>query len=137
VAIGVISTAAYAALYLTLRSVMGSVAANAVALTVTAVANTAANRRVTFGVRRGGRASMLRDQAAGLAALGVALAITTVTADVLAVVAPHAGSSVELAVLVAANASATVVRFILLRAWIGRDAPRLINPTIERTSSHS
>ena len=94
-AIGVISTAAYAALYLTLRSVMGSVVANAVALTVTAVANTAANRRVTFGVRRGGRASMLRDQAAGLAALGVALAITTVTANVLAVVAPHAGSSVR------------------------------------------
>jgi hypothetical protein len=80
---------------------------------------------------------MLRDQAAGLAALGVALAITTVAANVLAVVAPNAGSHLELAVLVAANASATVVRFVLLRAWIGRDAPRLINPTIERTRSLS
>jgi putative flippase GtrA len=137
VAIGVVSTAAYAALYLTLRSVMGSVAANALALTVTAVGNTAANRRVTFGVRGRGRGSMLRDQAAGLLALGVALAITTVAANVLAVVGPHAGSRVELAVLIAANAVATVVRFVLLRASIGRDVPRLINPAIERTRSNS
>jgi putative flippase GtrA len=135
--IGVISTAAFAALYLALRPVLGPVGANAVALTATAIGNTAANRRITFGVRGGDRASMLRAQAAGLVALGAALAITTVAANVLALVAPNAGSLVELAVLVSANVVATVVRFVVLKAWIGREAPRLINHAIERTGSHS
>ena len=43
--IGVASTLAYAALYLVLREVMPAQAANALSLLVTAVANTAANRR--------------------------------------------------------------------------------------------
>src|SRR5262249_37216056 len=44
-AIGVLSTLAYAVLYLLLREGMGAQAANALALLVTAIANTAANRR--------------------------------------------------------------------------------------------
>jgi len=44
-AIGVVSTLAYALLYLALRGPLGAGAANAMALAVTAVANTAANRR--------------------------------------------------------------------------------------------
>lgn len=48
-AIGIASTAAYAVLYLAIRSVTGPAAANALALVITAVGNTAANRRLTFG----------------------------------------------------------------------------------------
>ena len=43
---------------------MGAQAANVVALLVTAVANTAANRRLTFGVR--GRDGAARHQVQGL-----------------------------------------------------------------------
>src|SRR4030095_5647007 len=47
--IGVLSTIAYALLYLGLVPVLGALGANAAALAITAVANTAANRRLTFG----------------------------------------------------------------------------------------
>ena len=115
--IGVVSTAAYAVLYLALRSALGATAANAAALVITAVGNTAANRRLTFGVRDG--RSMLRDQLGGLAALAVALAITTASVALLGAIAPAAGRLAELAVLVVANVLATVARFVLLRAVIG------------------
>jgi len=120
--IGVVSTAAYSALYLLFRSATGPIAANALALVVTAVGNTAANRRLTFGVR--GSGSMLRDQVGGLVALAVALAITTVSVNLLGILAQHAGRIVELAVLVVANALSTVARFVLLRAWIAADRQR-------------
>lgn len=115
--IGVLSTAAYAVLYLALRSALGATAANAAALVITAVANTAANRRLTFGVRDG--RSMLRDQLGGLVALAVALGITTASVSLLGAFAPGAGRLVELAVLVVANLVATAARFVLLRAVIG------------------
>lgn len=115
-AIGVVSTAAYAVLYAALRLALDPVAANALALVVTAVGNTAANRRITFAVRD--RAGAVRDQVGGLVAFGVALAITTLAVGVLGAVAPDAGRAVELAVLVAANALATACRFLLLRRWI-------------------
>ena len=123
-AIGVVSTVAYAVLYLALRPVADPTAANALALVITAVGNTAANRRLTFGVRDGG--SMVRDQIGGLAAFAVALAITTASVNVLAALAPHAGRLVELAVLVVANALATVARFVLLRSWIAGDRRRAL-----------
>jgi putative flippase GtrA len=119
-AIGIASTAAYVVLYGVLRSETSAAVANACALVVTAVANTAANRRLTFGVRGGH--SLLRDHLGGLIALGVALAVTTASVAVLALVAPHAGQAVELAVLIAANAAATVARFVVLRTWIRSDA---------------
>jgi len=118
-AVGVASTGAYAVLYLALRLVTGPAVANGLALVVTAVGNTAANRRLTFGVRDGG--SMLRDQLAGLLALAVALAITTASVNVLGAMAPGAPLLLELAVLVVANALATVARFVLLRTWVTRD----------------
>ena len=56
IVVGVASTAAYVVLYLLLRAVMAAQAANALSLLITAIANTAANRRLTFGIRgRGGR----------------------------------------------------------------------------------
>ena len=118
-AIGVASSAAYAVLYLVLRATAAPAVANALALVLTAVGNTAANRRLTFGVRDGG--SMLRDQVGGLLALGIALAITTASVGLLAALAPDAGHPVELAVLIVANALATVARFVVLRAWINRN----------------
>ena len=122
-AIGLVSTAAYVVLYAGLRLALGPAASNALALIVTAVGNTAANRRLTFAVRD--RTGAFRDQVGGLVALGVALAITTIAVGLLGVLAPGAGRALELAVLVAANVLATVCRFLLLRRWIAgpRRAP--------------
>jgi putative flippase GtrA len=102
-AIGVVSTAAYVGLYAALRNVSPAAAANALALVITAVGNTAANRRLTFDVR--GRVGLARHHAAGLVALAVALALTSVSLATLDVVAPHRGRLTEIAVLVAANAA--------------------------------
>ncbi len=120
--IGVVSTIAWAALFAALRGAgLGSVAANGIALVVTAIGNTAANRRLTFGVT--GRAGLVRDHGAGLLAFGLALGLTTATAAALDWLAPDATRIVELAVLAAANAVATGGRFVLLRSWIGRASP--------------
>ena len=50
--VGVACTAAYAVLFLLLRTVAGAQPANLLALLLTAIGNTAANRRLTFGVAR-------------------------------------------------------------------------------------
>jgi putative flippase GtrA len=118
--IGLVSTAAWAALYTILRRWLGPVGANGVALVITTIGNTAANRRLTFGIQ--GRDGLLRDHGAGLAAFAFALLITTAAAALLPVVAPHASRMVELIVLIGANAVATLARFVLLRAWVGRRA---------------
>jgi len=115
-AIGVVSTAAYVALYVVWRADMPAQAANALALVATTIGNTVANRRLTFGTRRRGTA--WHDQAVGLLALGLALLITTGALDLLQTLAPRSSRAVELAVLIAANALATVVRFVVLRAWM-------------------
>jgi len=117
VAVGVASTLAWAALYAVLRGWLSPVAANGVALVLSAIGNTAANRRFTFGVR--GRDRLVRDHGAGLVAFALALALTTGAASLLPVLAPRAGRLTELAVLAVANAAATVARFLLLRAWVG------------------
>jgi putative flippase GtrA len=123
--IGVVCTAAYVGLYATFRSVLPAATANALALVVTAVGNTAANRHLTFDVR--GRVGLARHHVAGLVALAVALTLTSASLALLDVVAPHRGRLTEIAVLVAANAAATLVRFFLLRLAIDRvqeDRPR-------------
>ncbi|HTR70869.1 MAG TPA: bifunctional glycosyltransferase family 2/GtrA family protein [Mycobacteriales bacterium] len=115
-AIGVASTIAYVVLYLMLRVGLGPVLANALALLTTAIANTAVNRRLTFGVR--GRANAVRHQAQGLAVFGLALAVTTAALGVLHAASANPGRSTEASVLVIANLAATAIRFGLLRGWV-------------------
>ena len=114
--IGVASTIAYLLLFLALQTAVGAQAANLVALLLTAVANTAANRRFTFGVR--GAAGITRHQIEGLVVFGVALAITSGSLAVLHLMVSQPHRAVELAVLVGANLTATAIRFVLLRGWV-------------------
>ena len=113
--IGALSTLAYLALFLTSRPSLGAQAANFVALLVTAVGNTAANRRLTFGVRGAGHA---RHQLQGLVVFALGLALTSGSLWLLAHVATHPPRAVELGVLVLANLLATALRFVLLREWV-------------------
>jgi len=112
-AVGVMSTLAYAALYWMLRGLLSPFGSNTVALVVTAIVNTAANRRFTFGVR--GTSGLLRDHAGGLVAFLVALVLTNAAIGGLELVKPPPSLAVEIATLTAANAIATIVRFVLLR----------------------
>jgi len=116
--VGVASTIAYVLLYLLLRGVMSAQAANVLSLLVTAVANTAANRRLTFGIS--GRLNAARHQVKGLIAFGIGLALTSG-----ALAALHSPSrGLEISVLVTANLVATVIRFVLYRTWVfGRPKP--------------
>jgi putative flippase GtrA len=118
--IGVLSTLAYLLLYLLLRQGMSAEWANGVALLVTAVGNTAANRRWTFSVR--GTTGAARQQLQGLVVFGLALGLTTGALGVLHAVAATAGRLVEVVVLATANAAATALRFLLLRGWVFRSA---------------
>lgn len=114
--IGGLCTLAYVLLYLLLRQAVPALLANALALGVTAVFNTAANRRFTFGVT--GRQDALRHQLEGGMAFLVGLALTSGAVGALHWLRPGSGHGVELGVLVAANALATLVRFVLLRVWV-------------------
>jgi putative flippase GtrA len=117
-AIGVVSTLAYLLLYLALRQGMSAQPANATALLITAIANTAANRRLTFGVR--GREGALRHQLQGLGVFAAALMLTSSSLALLHAIAPTPGPVTELTVLVVANLAATISRFVLLRGWVFR-----------------
>ena len=133
VVIGVASTLAYALLYLALRSTMTPMAANFTSLLVTAVANTAANRRFTFGVR--GRRDAVRHQAQGLIIFAAGLAATSGSLWLL-----HAlGSRSQLAeviVLTSANLAVTVLRFVSLKLWVfvRREPLLLLSPRPEPES---
>ncbi|MFC5642940.1 dolichyl-phosphate beta-glucosyltransferase [Kitasatospora cinereorecta] len=114
--IGTLSTVAYLLLYLAARQAVPALVANAVALAVTAVFNTAANRRFTFGVT--GPRDALRHQVEGGIAFLIGLVLSSAAIALLHAVRPDSAHGVELAALVAANALATLVRFVLLRVWV-------------------
>lgn len=114
--IGVVMTLAYLALYAALRLVMGAQAANVVSWVVTAVGDTSANRRFTFGVR--GRPGVLRAQLLGLLIFGLGLGITSGALFALHAAVASPGRVLELTVLGAANLVAGLLRFVLLRWWV-------------------
>lgn len=120
--VGAASAAAYVLLYLLLRTVTGAQVANVVALVVTQVANTATNRRFTFGLR--GSQGALRHQAGGLAAFAFGLALSAGALWLLRHLDPGAGRAVEVAVLVLAQAVATCVRFLTLHAMMSPGTAR-------------
>ncbi|MDQ6804596.1 MAG: bifunctional glycosyltransferase family 2/GtrA family protein [Actinomycetota bacterium] len=115
-AVGLASTVAYAVLYLLLHGPLAAGAANVLALALTAVANTAANRRITFG--RTGRAGALRDQAQGAFVFLATVAITSGALLVLDAVDRRPARALEVAVLIVSSSIATVVRYLGLRFWV-------------------
>ncbi len=115
-AVGVASTMAYLLLFLALRGPLGAQGANFCALLITAVVNTAANRRVTFGVR--GVTDRFRHQLQGLVVVAIGLGLTSLSLTVLHTSAPEVPAWLEISVLVTANVAATLVRFLLFRSWV-------------------
>jgi putative flippase GtrA len=114
--VGIASTAAYLLLFMLLHGMLGAQAANLIALLVTAIGNTAANRRFTFGVA--GSKRVARHHFEGLIVFAIALAITSGSLALLHTLVPEPGRYVDAIVLVVANLLATAARFVLLRGWV-------------------
>lgn len=115
--IGVASTLSYLLLFYLCRNVMDPQLANLLALLTTAVANTAANRRFTFGIA--GSSDVARHHFEGLLVFGIGLALTS---GALAFV--HESTTpdrwLELVTVTVANLAATAVKFLLFRLWVFR-----------------
>ncbi len=119
IGVGGASTVLHLALFASLHtSGVGTQLANVLALCVSTVFNTAANRRWTFGVRHG--AGRWRHQAQGLALTGLTLVMTSGALALVSWADPGAATWVATGVLALANLAATIVRFGLMRWWMFR-----------------
>src|SRR5256885_6003366 len=85
--VGVASTIAYVLIYLALRDLLPAWTANTLALILTTIANTAANRRFTFGVR--GRDRLAGGHAPGLTPVAIALLVADPASGGLRLPAPQ------------------------------------------------
>jgi putative flippase GtrA len=115
--IGAVSTVVFAVLFALLSGPLGVFVADVVALGVCAIANTAANRRLTFALR--GRIDRGRHYAT---ALTVALIPLFMTLSMLGFLGAVGWGSlpIELVTLTATNGVAALVRFTALRRWVFR-----------------
>jgi len=128
--IGVLSTVVHLGMFTGMRAsgVASAQVANAVALLLATIGNTAANRRWTFRIR--GRQGHLRQQLQGLAVFALTLAMTSGGLALLARVAPHAPTWVETAAVATAAAVSTVVKFLAMRWWIFRPSRAMARPDL-------
>jgi putative flippase GtrA len=114
--IGLVMTLAYLGLYAALRGSLGAQGANLVAWVASAMVDTAANRRLTFG--RSGRRGAARAQVEGLLVFGTGMLITSGSLLAVDAMVARPGGRLELGVLVLANLLAGLLRFTLLRHWV-------------------
>ena len=118
--VGVVCTLTSLALYAFLRPWIGPQPANAAALIITSLMNTALNRRLTFKITE--RHRMKRDHLNGLIVILVALLITGGSLGILHWINPDATVAAELWTTTLSGFLATAVRFTMLRHWIFRRA---------------
>jgi putative flippase GtrA len=116
-AIGLVSTAVFALMFLVLAGPVGPIAADVIALGLTAVMNVAANRRLTFSRR--GRRGRRRDLGSGIAISALPVAATVAALAVLGALGVRS-VAVDLGALTFVNAAVSAVRFALLRSWAFR-----------------
>ena len=114
--VGIFSTIAYALTFLLLQPTLGAQWANFVSLVATAVANTAANRRFTFGITD--PTSRGRHHLQGLLVFITGWSITSASLVLLHSSQPATSPSIEMLVLTLANLFVTAVRFAAMRWWI-------------------
>lgn len=118
--VGIICTVTSLALYALFRPWLGPQPANAAALIITSLMNTALNRRLTFKIS--GNRKRTRDHLNGLIVIAVALVITGGSLGVLHAFRPEATLEEDLWTTTLSGFVATAVRFTMLRHWIFRRA---------------
>jgi len=118
--VGALSTVVHLGLFAAMAAgTVPAQVANLVALLFATAANTAANRRWTFGITGRGAA---RHQVQGYALFGVTWLLTALGLWTVAVLAPGSGTSVRTAAVATMTAVAAVVRFVAMRVWMFRPA---------------
>jgi putative flippase GtrA len=115
--IGSLSTVATVALYALLRSWWPPLLANLVAVTVTTLWNTEANRRFTF-LRQSGSPGRVHLQ--GLVVFALYYGVTSGALLWLHAVQADPSRWLEVVVLVVSSVIGTALRFVLLRSWVFR-----------------
>lgn len=124
--VGATTTVVHLALFVALRSSLGSLWANAIGLAAATPVNTALNRLFTFSIR--GRRRLARDHTqAGLIFLA-GLTITSLAITGFGALWPDRPALIGVVAVLVANATITLGRYLLLRAWI-------FNPARRRQSS--
>lgn len=113
--IGLLSTLATVALYALGREWWSPLGANLVALTVSTVFNTEANRRFTF--ISAGRSLVRVHAQAALVFLGYYV-LTSLALLAVSSLVPQPSRALEVGVLLGASVLGTVGRFLLLRGWV-------------------
>jgi len=115
--VGVLSTLGYLFLFVAWRPMLGAFGANAVAMAIATLFNTAVHRELSHGGDGPtGRGRMIL---VVLSLYAISLALTT--GAILIAVAVTSGSVVvELIAITVANAIAAIFRFSVLRAWVFR-----------------
>jgi putative flippase GtrA len=113
--IGVVSTVLFAVLFALLAGPLDPVLGAVVAMAVCGVVNTAANRRVTFALR--GRTDRVRHFTNGLLLNLLPLSVTLGTVWTLGLL-DITSRPAQILWLTLTNATATLVRFFLLRHWV-------------------
>ena len=83
------------------------------------VANTAANRRWTFGVR--GRRHLGRHHLQALTVFGLTWGMSSLALLLVGAVSTDPGAAAQTVAIAAANLVATAVRFVAMRRWIFSD----------------
>jgi putative flippase GtrA len=125
-AVGVASTVVHLGLFAALAPAAGSTqTANLVALLVATVANTALNRRWTFGVHGSGQ---VRHQLQGLSIFALTWLLTAGALAMLHAVVSAPSTALATLVVASATAASTGLRFIAMRSWIFRSGPRDSQP---------
>ena len=115
--VGLVSTALHLGLFAWLATALPSAqVANLVALLSATVANTAANRRWTFGVR--GRRHLGRHHLQALTVFGLTWGMSSLALLLVGAVSTDPGAAAQTVAIAAANLVATAVRFVAMRRWI-------------------
>lgn len=125
VLVGSLSTVLSSLLFLLLGTWMAAAIANTIATVLTTVVSNQAHAKWTFSSERRGAGMHLR---AGLS-VAVTYPITTVALLGLEWLHPHAGSGLELVVLLAASGVAGLLRYILLLVGVFPDSPAAFDRT--------
>ena len=129
--VGVLSTLGYLFLFVAWRPLMGPLGANAVAMAIATLFNTAVHRELSRSTDGQARRGRLLAVAGGLYVLS--LGLTTLGLLVAQWLAPSALLP-ELVAITVANLVAAVFRFAVLRAWIFRPGTRAGSDPMEESS---
>ena len=120
-AVGLLSSALYAAAFVGLSPALGNLVGNLVAMLVSTLSANELHRRLTF--QASAEVGWLRAQLQGGGLALVGLVASSLALVALDAAIPSAGSWIQLLTLGAISAGIGLIRFVALRAWVFPGGP--------------